>query len=254
MKKIKAILFDLDGTLFHHLPSSGEVFLEYVRSIGLHVSEEDRIRAEHWVHFYFAYSPEIQADIKMFKDDTEGFWVNFTQRRLAASGIHPAQAVELAPQVSAYMSETYKPETHVPEDARTLLKFLKESRYMLGMVSNRESPYQEEMQKRELDSYFQFFLAGGEVNSFKPDALIFKRALELAGTSAQETMYVGDNYFADILGSHRAGLTPVLYDPVSLFPEADCAVIKSFAEIPALLSHLTQSPIPKGWHDLPRKP
>ena len=68
----------------------------------------------------------------------KGFWVNFLRRRLVASGIHPAQAAELAPQVSAYMSEAYKPETHVPEDARTLLKFLKESGYMLGMVSNRE--------------------------------------------------------------------------------------------------------------------
>ena len=235
MKKIKAILFDLDGTLFHYLPSSGEVFLEYVRSIGLHVSEEDRLRAEQWVHFYFAYSPELQADIKMFKDDTKGFWDNFTRQRLVASGIHPAQAVELVSRVSAYMSETYKPETHVPDEAHTLLKFLKESSYMLGMVSNRNNPYQEEMRKLNLDYYFQFFLAGGEVNSFKPDTLIFERALELAGTSAHETMYVGDNYYADILGSQRAGLTPVLYDPLSLFPDADCAVIQSFAEIPALL-------------------
>ena len=91
------------------------------------------------------------------------------------------------------------------------------------------------MQKLDLDCYFQFFLAGGEVNSYKPDLLIFERALELAGTSAQETMYVGDNYFADIIGSQRAGLMPVLYDPISLFPDADCMVIKSFAEIPALL-------------------
>jgi len=48
-------------------------------------------------------------------------------------------------------------------------------------------------------------------------------------------MYVGDNYFADIIGSQRAGLMPVLYDPISLFPDADCVVIKSFAEIPELL-------------------
>jgi FMN phosphatase YigB (HAD superfamily) len=235
MKKIKAILFDLDGTLFHHLPSSGEVFMEHIRSLGLQVSEVDRVRAEHWVHFYFAHSPEIQADSKMFKDDSKGFWDNFTRRRLTASGIHPAQAVELAPQVSAYMSETYKPETCVPKDAWSLLEFLQESGYVLGMVSNRESPYREEMQKRKLDCYFRFFLAGGEVNSYKPDALIFEHALELAGTSAQETMYVGDNYFADIVGSQRAGLTPVLYDPISLFPDADCAIIKSFAEIPELL-------------------
>jgi putative hydrolase of the HAD superfamily len=235
MKKIRAVLFDLDGTLFHHLPSSGEVFLGYVRNIGFQVSIEDIIRAEHWVHYYFAHSPEIQEDSKIYVDDSKGFWVNFLRRRLVACGLPSAKAAELAPQVAAYMSETYKPETHVPEDARTLLKFLKESGYMLGMVSNRESSYRKEMQKLELDCYFQFFLAGGEVNSFKPDALIFERALELAGTSAQETMYIGDNYFADILGSLRAGLIPVLYDPISLFPDADCTVIKSFAELPELL-------------------
>jgi FMN phosphatase YigB (HAD superfamily) len=235
MKKIKAVLFDLDGTLFHHLPASGEIFLAYVRSRGMQVSEENRIRAEHWIHFYFAYSPELQADLKIFKDDQKGFWINFTQRRLIASGILPAHAIELAPQVSAYMGESYKPEVHVPDDARLLLKFLQESGYILGMVSNRNNPFQDEMQKLKLDSHFQFFLAGGEVNSFKPDALIFERALELAGTCAQETMYVGDNYFADIIGSQRVGLMPVLYDPISLFPDADCAVIKAFTEIPALL-------------------
>ena len=235
MKKIKAVLFDLDGTLFHHFPSSGEVFLGYVRTIGFQVSAEDNIRAEHWAHYYFAHSPEIQEDSKMFGDDSKGFWINFLRRRLIASGIHVTQTADLAPQVAIHMSEAYKPETRVPEDARTLLKFLKDSGYMLGMVSNRESPYQQEMEKLEMHSYFQFFLAGGEVNSFKPDALIFERALELAGTSAHETMYVGDNYFADIVGSHRAGLTPVLYDPISLFPDADCAVIKSFGELPELL-------------------
>jgi putative hydrolase of the HAD superfamily len=87
----------------------------------------------------------------------------------------------------------------------------------------------------KLDSYFKFILAGGEVNAFKPDKLIFDHALKLAGTSASETMYIGDNYFADVVGARRAGLIPVLYDPVNLFPETDCAIIKSFAEIPDLL-------------------
>jgi FMN phosphatase YigB (HAD superfamily) len=235
MKKIKAILFDLDGTLFHHLPTSGEVFLEHIRNLGFHVSEADRIRAEHWVHYYFAHSPEIQADSKMFKDDNKGFWDNFTRRRMIGFGIAPNQAADLTPQVSAYMGEAYRPKVYVPEDAHILLGLLKESGYVLGMVSNREAPYQDEMRKQNLDCYFQFFVAGGEINSFKPDLLIFQRGLELAGTSAQETMYIGDNYFADIIGSRRAGLTPVLYDPIRLFPEADCSVIKCFAELPELL-------------------
>ena len=235
MKRIKAVLFDLDGTLFHYLPTSGEVFLDYLRSAGFHISEADRVRAEHWVHFYFAHSPEIQDDDRTFGDDQKGFWVNFTRRRLIAFGISPVKAADMAPQVSDHMSEIYKPKIQVPEDAHAILDLLKESGYVLGMVSNRESSFQEEMRNMKLDCYFQFFLAGGEVKSFKPEALIFEHALTLAGTCAQETMYVGDNYFADILGARRAGLTPVLYDPISLFPEADCAVIRSFTELPDLL-------------------
>ena len=233
--KIKAVLFDLDGTLRHHLPTAGEVFVEYARSLGLKISTEDHIRAEHWVHFYFAHSPEIQADIKTFGYDKREFWINFTKRRLVASGVHTARAAELALQVSNYMGESFKPQVYVPDDAHPTLQYLKESGYVLGMVSNRDDPYHEEMKTLNLDSYFQFFLAGGEINSFKPEERIFKHALELAGTSAQETMYVGDNYFADIVGSLRTGLTPVLYDPIRLFPDADCAVIRSLAEIRALL-------------------
>jgi len=231
----KAILFDLDGTLRHHLPSGGEVFVEHVRSMGLQISEEDTIRAMHWEHFYFASSLEIQADRDTYKDDRPGFWINFSRRHLVALGTHPTQALELASKITTYMDEFYKPEVHVPQDAYTLLEFLKEAGYILGVVSNREKPFQEELIQLELDACFQFSLAGGEVNSYKPDGVIFERALELAGVSAQETIYVGDNYFADILGSRRAGLTPVLYDPTDLFPEAECAAIRSFADLPALL-------------------
>lgn len=232
---IKAVLFDLDGTLRHHIPAAGDVFVEFPRRIGLRISEEDRIRSEHWVHHYFAHSLEIQADGKLFKDDQKSFWVNFTKRRLVAMGVPTAQAIDLAPQASAYMEEHYKPRVHIPEDAFPLLQFLKDAGYVLGLVSNRDDPYHDEIKNMKLDSYFKFILAGGEVNAFKPDKLIFDHALKLAGTAAPETMYIGDNYFADVVGARRAGLIPVLYDPSRLFPDAGCAIIKSFAELPAFL-------------------
>jgi FMN phosphatase YigB (HAD superfamily) len=236
IKDIKAVLFDLDGTLRHHLPSGGEVFVEYVRSMGFQVSEEDRIRAEHWEHFYFASSLEIRKDSETYKDDRSSFWVNFGRRRLVALGLKSADALELAPKVSAHMDEAYKPQVHVPPDAHTLLSSLKNEGYVLGVVSNRETPYHDELKELKLDSYFKFLLAGGEVNSYKPDKIIFARALELAGTSAPETMYIGDNYFADVMGAHRSGLIPVLYDPTSLFPDTGgFAFIRSFTELPELL-------------------
>ncbi|MCQ3936733.1 MAG: hypothetical protein DPW18_06760 [Chloroflexi bacterium] len=233
--QIKAILFDLDGTLRHHIPTGDEVFLDYLKSINVDFSEEDKIRAAHWEHYYFASSPEIQEDSKTFKDDSAGFWINFSKRRMVALGLHQTRAAELAPKVSAYMGENYKPEVYVPEEAPFILAKLREAGYILGIVTNRDEPVHEELKTLSLDSFFHFSLAGGEVGAFKPETRIFEHALERAGTSAPETMYVGDNYFADIVGSLRAGLVPVLYDPSRLFPDVECAVIRNFAELPDLL-------------------
>jgi putative hydrolase of the HAD superfamily len=234
MQNIKAILFDLDGTLSHHHPAGGEIFADYIRSLGYKVSDEDQTRAEHWTHFYFAHSLEIRADGKIYADE-KAFWVNFAKRRMVALGIPAAEALELAPKVSAYMAEVHRPKSFVPEDAFPLLESLKSAGYILGVASNRGKPYQEKLQEMNLDSYFNFSFAGGEINSFKPDRAFFDHMLGLAGTSASETVYIGDNYFADALGAQRAGLTPVLYDPINLFSDVGCAVIRSFGELPNLL-------------------
>ncbi len=232
---IKAIFFDLDGTLRHHLPSGGEVFTNYAVSLGLPIDAEDRARAARWEHYYFANSPEIQADGEKFKDDEETFWIHFGRRRLIVMGCSPAQAKELSPQFSAHMRDNYKPRIWVPEEAHALLADLRAWGYILGVVSNRDKPYPEQLEEMGIGQHFNFSLAGGEVNSFKPDRGIFDEALRRAGTFAPETVYVGDNYFADVVGSLRAGLRPVLYDPSGLFPEADCAVIESFDQLPPLL-------------------
>jgi FMN phosphatase YigB (HAD superfamily) len=234
VKTIKAILFDLDGTLRHNRPTGDQVFTQYLLDLGMGITAEDEIRSQRWEHYYFANSPEIQSDQKQYSDRGE-FWINFARRRLVALGCHPREAQALAPKASAYMSENYTPQPHVPEEVFPLLASVKERGYTLGVVSNRDDPFHEELRELKLDPYFNFALAGGEIKSFKPDVRIFEHALELSGTSASETMYVGDNYFADILGSRRAGLVPVLLDPSGLFPEADCAVITSFHEFPELL-------------------
>jgi putative hydrolase of the HAD superfamily len=235
---IRAILFDLDGTLRLHHPIGSELFTDYAIHLGLHIDAEDRLRAARWEHYYFASSPEIKADNKKYaeqKSETDSFWKNFGRRRLIALGCHPAQAAELAPQLAAYMHEAYKPQAFVQQEAHTALASMKEAGFILGMVSNRTQRYEEELTQLGLSDYFQFTLAGGEVDSYKPEPAIFAEALRRAGTSASETMYVGDNYFADIVGSRRAGLRPVLYDPIHLFPDADCPVVTAIDQLIKLL-------------------
>lgn len=229
---IKAVLFDLDGTLRHDTPTGTQVSNQYLIESGFQISAESFIRANRWEHFYFASSPEIQKDIEAYQGDD--FWVNFSRRRMVALGIDPRQAENFAPKLSAYMKEHYKPRSFVPDEVFEMLERLKDQ-FILGVVSNRETPFSEELDTLNLTPYFKFSLAAGEVDSYKPDARIFESALEKAEVSAREAVYVGDNYYADIVGSLRAGLRPVLYDPGGIFPEADCDVITTFRQLTKLL-------------------
>jgi FMN phosphatase YigB (HAD superfamily) len=232
---VKAVFFDLDGTLRHNLPNGGEVFNEQALHLGLNLSDEDRLRAARWEHFYFASSPELIKDQQSYNEDPEAFWLNFAARRLTAMGCPPTKVEEFGAVISVYMRDSYKPVVHVPSDAIPALVSLKEAGLTLGMVSNRQRSYGDELAQIGLKELFEFSLAGGEIAAYKPEPQIFHKALEMAGTTAEQSVYVGDNYFADVIGARGAGLRPVLYDPEGVFPDADCEVIRSFQELPDLL-------------------
>ncbi len=232
---IKAIFFDLDGTLRHNVPGGGEISSEYIRTLGIQFSDEDFHRAMRWEFMYWANSPDLNADLKKYESENEKFWVNYSQRRLLALGVPPRKSKALAPKVSAYMQEFYTPKSIVPGDAQKALHQLKERGYLMAVISNRDKPFTEELESHGISGFFDFSLAGGEVDAYKPEPEIFYHALKRVDLQAEQAVYVGDNYYADVVGSRRAGLRPVLYDPGGYFPEADCAVIQSFDElIPAI--------------------
>jgi HAD superfamily hydrolase (TIGR01662 family) len=232
---IKAVFFDLDGTLRHSVPAGGEVFTDYVMTLGILFSQEDRLRAMRWEHLYWANSPDLRDDLVAHSADTDNFWNEYSRRRLVALGVSPALAREYAPRVSAHMGAEYKPESTVPDEVREALVQLRKLGYRMAVLSNREKPFQETLDTHRISEFFEFCLAGGEVDSYKPEPGLFEHALKQAGLAPQEAIYVGDNYFADVVGSRRAGLTPVLFDPDGIFPEADCTIIKTFEELNSVI-------------------
>ena len=232
---IKAIFFDLDGTLRHSIPSGGEVFTDYVKTLGLAVDEESNLRAMRWEHFYWANSVDLRNDMLAHSAETENFWIEYSRRRLLALGASSEWAAEFAPRISIHMGEVYKPDSIVPQDVRRTLPQLKEAGYILGVISNRDKPFPDLLQDHGIGEFFDFSLAAGEVRIWKPDAGIFEHGLQRVNLSASEVIYVGDNYYADVLGARGAGLQPVLYDPLGIFPDPDCVTIKSFDELSAIV-------------------
>lgn len=232
---IKAVFFDLDGTLRHSVPSGSEVFNAYLTTIGFPVNEEARLRALRWEHLYWANSTDLRDDLLAHSGETENFWIEYSRRRLIALGASPETAVELAPNVSKHMGEFYKPESVIPEEVRRVLPQLKQAGHILAVISNRDKPFQDLLHEHGIHEFFDFVLAAGEVSVWKPDPGLFEHALRRAGLSPNEAIYVGDNYYADVVGARRAGLEPVLYDPLGIFPDPDCTTIKSFDELTSLI-------------------
>jgi len=108
----------------------------------------------------------------------------------------------------------------------------------MAVLSNRNDSFVELLHEHNIGEFFDFSIPAGEVQKWKPDPGLFEFALKRAGVTATETIYVGDNYFADVVGSNRAGLTPILVDPLGIFPEADCITIKTFDELAGIVKGL----------------
>ena len=71
------------------------------------------------------------------------------------------------------------------------------------------------------DNHFEFILATSEYLFRKPNARIFRLALEKAGLDPEEVWYIGDNYGCDVVGARNAGIFPVWYKGAVDFKQDD---------------------------------
>jgi HAD superfamily hydrolase (TIGR01549 family) len=234
---IQAILFDLDGTLHCHRPSSAHVFYDQAVRLGAADDPKKRLTATRWTHYYWAQSAELMEDLKAFGEKEDEFWTNYSRQHLLVFGCPPDLAEAIAPQMHAFMLEGYKPEDWVPPDVPATLKVLKEAGFRLAVLSNRTLPCDDYVRELGLLDFFDFALVGGQVSTWKPDPEIFRHAVQRMNIRPEQAVYVGDNYYADVVGARRAGLRPVLIDAEGLFPDADCETIRTMSELPGVVAH-----------------
>ena len=236
---IETVLFDLDGTLRHNVPSADDFQYEFVLQFGVQDEPGKQQRGALWAHAYWAQSPDLLADIAQFGRMDDSFWIQYAYRYLRALEVPQSQARSLAAKLFQSMQENFEPENHVYPSVLETLRKLKDVGYNLGLVSNRSNPCQEECQRLGLLEYFDFAYVAAEVDAWKPDPQIFDRALEITGSPPLRTIYIGDNYYADVLGAKNAGLQPVLLDPEGIFSGADIlqdfTVVCSIQELGSLL-------------------
>lgn len=231
---VRAILFDLDGTLRHSVPSGYDTFLDILTDLGYRLDDEQRREGERWTHFYWSVAPEMIKDIDELGADNPAFWARYAQRQIEALRIGNCPT-ELAEKVNVLMTARYKPVDTIPDDVRPTLLELRARGIKLALVSNRSEVLAPVAEALGLLDLFDLTLSAGEAGCWKPAPGIFLHALKVLGVAPEDAVYVGDNFHADVEGARNAGLTPILIDPRRLYSDPRCPTIGTIAGLPTAL-------------------
>jgi putative hydrolase of the HAD superfamily len=223
VKQIDTVFFDFDGTLVFHEPDSFDVISDFCTDLGQPLDDETYRQGRRTRYEYFV-DPLLRDRLSDLTPDE--FWFHFNRHLLAAIGVG-GDLDQLAAEVTTRFADV-ELEYFCPPAGRQILAELKDKSYRVGLITNRENVERFHHLLDELDLWtpFDVILASGEVGISKPQPGIFLAALERTQAEAAHSAYVGDNYWADVIGAQDAGLTPILFDPHHLFPEAECVVLE----------------------------
>lgn len=112
-----------------------------------------------------------------------------------------------------------------------ILAELRKRGFTLGVISNADGRINSILQKCGLTGLFDTVIDSHDVGVEKPDPRIFALALDRLHTRPDQALYVGDIYGIDIVGSERAGLHAVLFDPLGGYDGVSCRKIRYLREL-----------------------
>jgi putative hydrolase of the HAD superfamily len=123
----------------------------------------------------------------------------------------------------------------VERDTPETLDRLRARGLRLGVVSNADGRVRALLEDLDLARRFDVIVDSRVVGVEKPHPRIFEIALEALGEAPARAVHVGDFPQVDVVGARRAGIRPVLLDPLGVARDPGCPVIRRLPELLELL-------------------
>ena len=201
LKGIKAISFDLDGTLWD-FESAMRQGLRI--ALGAIRSRDPKAGSMLNVHGLIDTRDEVAREFQGDFIDLELIRLESFRRALTVIG---REDDNLAEEVfNVYVSA--RSQCMQPfDDVVPVIQSLR-STYKIGAISNGNS-YPDRL---GLSHLFDFEMMAEDVGYSKPDPRIFHAALHEAGCEAAELLHIGDDMETDVRGAVRAGANALLID------------------------------------------
>jgi putative hydrolase of the HAD superfamily len=115
----------------------------------------------------------------------------------------------------------WAPHTHAEADAKDVMAALKHRGYRVGVLSNTMWPrshHEEVFARDDLDDFIDAAVYTCELEVAKPHADAFHAIASALNVNPQESVFVGDRLWDDVLGAQRVGMRTI-WIPHSRIPE-----------------------------------
>ncbi|NHI89199.1 MAG: HAD family hydrolase [Candidatus Thorarchaeota archaeon] len=201
-----AIIFDLDSTLTdtHQYPIVACEWL--LKRTG--IDSEDVI-ASYVRHLVIRYRKAIQA-IADGASYRSAFEIVYTSMKESLIDINHNVDATVVKEAAEHFKTLHIELSTGHDGVYEFLKTLQSRNIKLGVLSNSFAGNARIiLNKLELSSFFSSIVDCGDVSAFKPMREPFDRVLQELNTDASRALYVGDEYYADMVGAKLLGITTV---------------------------------------------
>src|SRR5690554_2917084 len=231
MNIIKDVFFDLDRTLWDFDKNSEsalriiykELKLDnYSASFDHFIKVYREVNAKYWKDYGEGKIDKIQLRTGRFTDTLKEFKID----NLKMGESMGERYLQLSPY-----------QTHLFPSTTEVLTELKESNYRLHIITNGSKEVQfTKLENSGIRHFFDDVLCSEEVGQSKPHPLVFQGALKRTNARADQSIMIGDDFKADVIGAENAGIRGVLFDPEKKYnAHSNIERVEHLIEIPPLI-------------------
>ena len=220
---IKAVLFDLDGTLLNR-DASVDSFIN---------SQYERLNQ------WMAHIPKEQYVSRFIELDCQGYvWKDKVyQQMITEFTIMGLTWEQLLQDYLYHFKEHCVPFPNLIE----MLTSLANQSIVLGIISNGKERFQmDNIMALGIKEYFETVLISEKEGIKKPDPRIFNKALEQLNVFANESIFVGDHPGNDVLASQDVGMLAILKKDSQWKDVNADFIVHDLLEIPKVVESLNK--------------
>jgi len=230
--KYQHVFFDLDHTLWDFNANAEETLKEIYRFFNLEskaISTFQQFYSIYINHNATLWSRFEKGYISVEELKWKRMWRTLLDFQIADE--------RLSKEMSEYFLKILPQKKRVFEYTYEILEYLTEKKYSLHLITNGfEKTQKIKLESAGLTKYFKNVVTSEISNSVKPKKEIFEYAIAKAKCSMKESIMIGDNLNADILGAKNAGMDSVFVNHINAEAnEAPTYTIHHLKELESIL-------------------